>query len=275
MDTRSFKGETLRLASFVSKLQFSDLPGEVVNHIKLCILDTIGCGLFGSALPWGQLMARFVEAQAGVLESSVWGHGVKVPSANAALANGTMVHGFELDDLHKGGIVHPGSTTVTAALAVAEGKRNVSGADLLTAVVAGYELAARVGMSVGVSHLVAGFHPTGTCGTFSAGAAAARVLGVDEMTTANCLGIAGTQGRHKVTVEVRHRNGSLLTETVEHGKGSPRYPLTGDEVRGKFRILAEKARSKNEVEQLVDIIDGLERLADISDLSAILSIGAN
>lgn len=189
----NLKGQTYLLASFASKLRHEDLPRQVVNHATLCILDTIGCGLFGSTLPWGHIMAKFAENQGGVPEAVVWGHGIRVPSANAALVNGTMVHGFELDDLHKAGIVHPGSVAVTSALAMVERKKNVSGADWLTAVVAGYEAASRVGMSVGVSHLVRGHHPTGTCGTFGAAAAAAHILGLDEMETANALGIAGTQ----------------------------------------------------------------------------------
>jgi len=109
------------------------------------------------------------------------------------LANGTSVHSFELDDLHKTSIVHPGGIAITSALAMAERMGRCSGKDLLTAMVAGYEVAIRVGMSVGTSHLQRGFHPTGTHGSFGAGAAAGKILRLDSEKMTHDLGIAGTQ----------------------------------------------------------------------------------
>ena len=113
--------------------------------------------------------------------------------AAAALANGTMVHAFELDDLHKRSIVHPGSVVITPALAVAEYLQGVSGERFLTAIIAGYEVAARVGMSVGAAHLVQGWHPTGTHGTLGAAAAASSLLGLTDKQMQHALGIAGSQ----------------------------------------------------------------------------------
>jgi 2-methylcitrate dehydratase PrpD len=104
-----------------------------------------------------------------------------------------MVHGFELDDLHKRSIVHPGSVVTTAAFAVAEFLGGCPGATLLTAIVAGYEVAARVGMSVGAAHLLAGWHPTGTHGTLGAAAACGSLLGLAPAEMQHALGIAGTQ----------------------------------------------------------------------------------
>ncbi len=184
---------TQRLASFAANLRYCDIPQTVIDHMKLCLLDTIGCGLFGSTLPWGKILAKFAKDLGGRRESTLLGMGYKVSAPNAALANGTMIHGFELDDIHRLSIIHPGSVTLPAALAVGESRRECTGKEFLTAMVAGYETGLRVGMCVGASHLHKGYHPTGTHGTFAAAAAAGKLLGLDEEKMTHALGIAGTQ----------------------------------------------------------------------------------
>jgi aconitate decarboxylase len=184
---------TRALAQFASELTYEKIPPSVIERIKLCLLDTFGCGLFGSTLPWSAVVAEFARDLGGDRESTVWGRDFKALAPNAALANGTAVHSFELDDLHKTSIVHPGSIATTPALAVAEHLGGVNGKEFLTAVVAGYEVGIRVGISVGTSHLQRGFHPTGTNGAFGAGAVAGRLLKLNPELMTHCLGIAGTQ----------------------------------------------------------------------------------
>jgi len=187
------QGPTGALAQFAAELTYDKIPSSVTDHIKLCMLDTFGCGLFGSTLPWSRIVADFAQDLGGREESTVWGHTFKASAPNAALANGTAVHSFELDDLHKTSIVHPGGIAVPPALAVAEHVGGCNGKEFLTAVVSGYEVAIRVGMSVGTSHLQRGLHPTGTHGAFGAGAAAGRILRLDAEAMTHDLGIAGTQ----------------------------------------------------------------------------------
>ena len=184
---------TERLAGFASGLTYTDLPPAVVKHIKLCLLDTIGCGIFGSILPWGRILSEFVKRLGGKKESTLLGRRGKVSAPDAALANGTMIHGFELDDIHRLSILHPGSVTLPAALAVGEGLRGCTGKELLTALVAGYEVGVRVGMCVGSSHLQRGYHPTGTRGTFGAAVAAGKMMGLNQEKMVHAMGIAGTQ----------------------------------------------------------------------------------
>jgi len=186
-------GPTRALAQFAAELGYDKIPPSVIEHIKLCLLDTFACGLFGSGLPWARTVASFARDLGGEQESIVWGRDFKVSASNAALANGTAVHSFEMDDLHKASIVHPGGVVITPALAMAEHIGGCHGKEFITAVVAGYEVAIRVGMSVGTSHLQRGFHPTGTNGTFGAGAAAGKILGLDVEMMTHDLGISGTQ----------------------------------------------------------------------------------
>lgn len=184
---------TRALAQFASELTYEKVPKYVIEHAKICLLDTFGCGLFGSTLPWARIVADFARELGEKQEAAVWGRDFKVCAPNAALANGTAVHSFELDDLHKTAIIHPGGVAIPPALAVAEKVGGCDGKEFVTAVVAGYEVGIRVGMSVGTSHLQKGFHNTGTNGTFCSGAAAGRILRLDPEKMTHDLGIAGTQ----------------------------------------------------------------------------------
>ena len=82
------------------------------------------------------------------------------------MINGTAVHAFELDDIGPGG--HNGSVTLSSALAIAEHRGGLSGAELINAIVVGIETAARVNECVGrVPHEGLGFHGPGLYGTFA------------------------------------------------------------------------------------------------------------
>ncbi|MFI6347442.1 MmgE/PrpD family protein [Streptomyces sp. NPDC050560] len=188
---------TAELAAFAAALRYEDIPPEVVAHTRLCLLDTFGCGLYGATLRWTGILRDTVAPHDPGTPSTVWGTPDRLSAPHAALVNGTAVHAFELDDLHKLAIVHPGSVVTSAALATAEDSAargaDVSGKRLLTAVVAGYEVAARTGMSVGAAHLRQGWHPTGTHGTLGAAAAAGSLLGLDAAGMRDALGTAGSQ----------------------------------------------------------------------------------
>ena len=222
------------LARFVADLQFDQIPKPVVEHMKVCVLDGVGCGLFGSSLPWGRIIADFAKGLSGKQrESTVWGYPFKVGCADAALANGTMVHGFELDDLltRSGAAIHPGSFTIPSALAVAEKVGGCSGRHFLTSVIAGYEVVARVGMCAGVSPLLKGYHTTGTHGTFGSAAAAGKVLNLNEESMVHALGIAGTQAAGLMAAQysamVKRMHAGRAAQSGVYGAFLARMGFTG------------------------------------------------
>ncbi|MEC9166575.1 MAG: MmgE/PrpD family protein, partial [Pseudomonadota bacterium] len=96
---------TRQLAYFAADLDFADLPPAVIAHGKLAILDGIGVILQGATLPWSRMVAHLAIADGGRGEATIFGRGVKVPAAAAALANATAGHAFELDDIHRDSIV--------------------------------------------------------------------------------------------------------------------------------------------------------------------------
>lgn len=174
------KSPTAGLARFITDLRYERIPSEVISHVKICILDTLGCALYGSTLPLGKIVVQFVKECGAGRGALIWGDGAEVPSPNAPLANGTLVHSFELDDIYREGSLHTGAVTLPAADAMLSQVDQTSGKDFLAAVVAGFETGCRVGRANGISQLRRGFHPTGTTGTFAAGAAAAKLLRLDE-----------------------------------------------------------------------------------------------
>jgi 2-methylcitrate dehydratase PrpD len=184
---------TRTLAEYVAGLSYKALPREVVSHIKFCFIDSLGCALFGSTLPWGKIITSFTKELGKGKGALIWGDGAEVPSTSAPLANGTLIHSFEMDDLHRIGVIHPGAESIPAADALVRYAGNVDGKRLLTAVVAGYEVGCRVGMTGGAAQLRRGFHPSATSGTFAAGATAAKMLRLKPAKTVHALGIAGTQ----------------------------------------------------------------------------------
>lgn len=183
---------TRELSRWVSDLRFADLPSRVVAHLKLCLLDGIGCGLFGALQPWGKIAGDVAVSFSRGGPSQLFARGETVSPADAALANGTAIHGYEIDDAHVTSSLHPGAVTIPATLALA-GKEESSGESFLTSLAAGYETGLRVGVCAGVSHSTSGFHVTGTVGTFCSGAAAASALHLSPEQAMHALGIAGTQ----------------------------------------------------------------------------------
>lgn len=186
-------GATRDLAAYAAALRYDDLPREVVERMKLSVLDSIGCCIFGATLPWTRKVAALALAEGARPVASLSGMGERTSIALAVLVNGTGGHAFELDDIHKESIIHAGSIATPIALAYAEQQGNATGKDIVTAMVAGYEVGHRVGSAATMSLFFRGFHPQGTSGAYVAAATAARALRLDAVRFQHALGMAGSQ----------------------------------------------------------------------------------
>ena len=184
---------TRGIADFVSGLRYEDVPAEVIARIKLLILDSLGCALYATDLPWSRILMETLAETDTSTACAVWGTSRRLSAPHAALVNGTLVQGFELDDVHRVGVLHVGAVTLPALLAIAEMRPGMSGRDFLAAAVAGYEIGPRVGMCMGQEHIGQGWHSGATVGVFSAAAGAARALKLSPEETVHALGVAGTQ----------------------------------------------------------------------------------
>src|ERR1700690_3839783 len=184
---------TRAIAQFIAQLRYEDIPAEVIARIKLLILDSLGCALYGSALEWSRILRATLAKLDTTKACSVWGTAELLSAPHAALVNGTLIQSFELDDVHRQGVLHVGAVTLPPLLAVTELRPGLSGRDFLRAAVAGYEVGPRVGKCMGPQHIGQGWHSGATVGVFSAVAGAAAALRLSSEQAVHALGIAGTQ----------------------------------------------------------------------------------
>ncbi|NYT24134.1 MmgE/PrpD family protein [Alcaligenaceae bacterium] len=184
---------TRTLAEFSANMHYDQIPAAVIEKMKTSLLDSIGCCLFGMTLPWTKHVQAMIEAEECTPAASLFGTGRRTSVAGAVLVNATAGHAFELDDIHKESIVHPGSIALPVVAALSEKIGRVDGRRFLTAFVAGYEVGTRVGNAATMSLFYRGFHPQGTSGSFVAAAAAAKMLGLDAERTLHALGVVGSQ----------------------------------------------------------------------------------
>src|SRR4051794_5417787 len=184
---------TRGVAQFVSALGFDAIPAEVRHRIKLLMLDAIGCGLYAAGLEWSRILQRTLGEVDSTRACAVWGTSQKLSAPHAVLVNGSQVQGFELDDVHKVGVLHTGCLVVPPLIALAEMRPGMSGREFLVAAVAGYEIGPRVGICMGSEHIAQGWHSGATVGVYASAAAAARAMKLDAEKTVHALGIAGTQ----------------------------------------------------------------------------------
>lgn len=180
-----------RLAQFCVDTRFEDLPPALVAQATRHILDTFGATLAGAGSDVAKQARQVFEGESGI--ARVWGTDVRVGAAQAAMLNGVAAHALELDDT--GGCDHSGAVVLPAVMAaVSMSARRVSGRELITAVVIGYDVGRRVLEACGgySAHNGAGWHSTATCGVFGAAAASGLILGLNAGQMVAALGIAGS-----------------------------------------------------------------------------------
>lgn len=180
-------GAASRLIEFCASTR--EIPGAVMERAKVCLLDALGCGLFGSRQDAGRIVSHNVLADRSQGECTLLGSDASVAPAQAALANGTTVHAFEVDDLIASALVHPGTVIVPAALAAAE-HVDAGAETLLRGIVIGYEAMARIGLALGTEPSHRGFHKTSVAGPVAAAIAAGVVMGLSQAEIVNAVGLA-------------------------------------------------------------------------------------
>lgn len=184
------EGLTRTLIDLVRDIDSRTLPVEVLSWAKHSLIDTVGTIALGSAAEPVTMLRRVVLDPQGDGSATVFGPDpVRASPLNAAMVNGLAAHIRDFDDAGAGG--HISAIIVPVVLALAE-RDGGSGADALSALVAGYETAFRVNRLLTDSHYYLGFHSSGTVGTFAATAAACRLLGLERGEWAMAFGTAGS-----------------------------------------------------------------------------------
>lgn len=184
---------TSTIAEFAVGLKYEDLPADIIANAKRCILDSLGCAIYGADKPWTQSVARVVAHLGQRQSATAWGSSLRCDPLGAALINGTASQGFELDDCHDQSMSHYGAGVVPSVIAASQGLGAFDGKQLILATVVGYELGTRIGNTVSPSAFHRGFHPCGLTSTFAAAAATGKLLNLNHGEFINALGLAGSQ----------------------------------------------------------------------------------
>ena len=262
-----------RIADWALGLRLDDVPGDVLDHAKLHILDTLGCGLAAHALGAATEGRAAMIAQGGTPESSVIGCDARLPAPGAAFANAMLCHALDFDDSHSDSICKPSTVSFPAALAATEAAGR-GGADALVATVAANEVTTRIGMAAPGAFHARGFHPTAVCGVFGAAAAAARLAGLSAEEASNTLGIAGSFAAgilacldEGTATKPMHagwaaHGGVLAAQLASLGAEGPRSVLEGK--HGLYRTFLGTAPDEVDVERQLDDLGSRWETARIS-----------
>lgn len=162
-----------RFADYAIGLASTDIPSTTRHNAARCILDWYAGTIAGGVLPPATLLAEAFAAT-GHGAASLLPDGRMTDARTAALINGAASHTVEVDDIYSPGLYHPGSPVISAAVAMAEAE-GASGADLVTAVIAGYEVSNRIARTVNPAHYRY-WHTTATVGHFGGVVAAGMIL---------------------------------------------------------------------------------------------------
>jgi 2-methylcitrate dehydratase PrpD len=260
-------GVTAELARFSADLNLDRLPPEVVERARFLVLDLVGNIV--RARHDAESTASFLAATRAMGlaagNSGVFGDAARYTPAGAAFLNGALAHSLDFDDTHAAGSLHPGAPVIPAALAAGE-MAGASGADVLAAIIAGYEVTCRIALALPAGqHYDRGFHPTATCGAFGAAAAAARVFGLDAAGVEGALGTVLSQSAGSLQFLVNGAwtkrfqvgwaatNGLMAATLVREGFKGPIEALEG--THGFMRAYAPEPTPARAVQDLGTVFE--------------------
>ncbi len=189
-DPEEAMGATRELARLLTECSGCATP-EVERRMQMLLLDQLGCQLAGTSLPWSQQIAHVLASISAPGPATVVGGIHRLAPDAAAFVNSSLGHSNESDDTHLKSPTHPGAVVIPAALAVAEAT-GATGAELLHALVHGYEVMLRVSSSVSPHLIARGHHPPVGVGPFGAAAAAGTLAGLDRPAMLDALAISAS-----------------------------------------------------------------------------------
>jgi 2-methylcitrate dehydratase PrpD len=213
LEKESMMGVTEQLAAFVVDTAFTDVPSPAYARAKEAMLDGLGCALVGSPTPIGKLMTQYVRERSEAPQAAVIGSGFKTSSPLAALANGTMAHALDFDDVNWSMSGHPTVPLLPAVLALGQGI-HACGREALLAYTLGFEVETKLGLGMNPRHYDLGWHATSTLGTLGAAAACAKLLRLDVEHTRMALGIAAS------TAAGLRQNFGTMTKPLHSGQAA-------------------------------------------------------
>ena len=175
---------------FIAQTRYENLPADVVETVKLRVLDTLAAALAGYYMGCHR---QLLPLLGGAGQATGWGVGTRLSVRDATLLNSFLSHALYLDDGSRFTGGHPSSVVIPGAVALAETER-ATGRRLIAAVAAGYEIFLRLGRAIYPSTVVRGFQSTAVIGATASAAACANLLRFSPEAAKNALAIACNLG---------------------------------------------------------------------------------
>lgn len=246
------------VVNLIQNLTYDDLDESAHAGINRLMRDQLALQIGISKMPWSQQLLKYAATQPRDGKSRVTASDLTISAPDAAFVNGSYGHGFEYDDAHGPSASHPGSCVIPAALAIGE-ELGSTMKEVITAMVAGYEVYTRIGVLAAPELLRRGFHPHCVLSNFGAAAVAAKLRGFDAETTLHALAIAtshasgtteftSTGGSIKrVHAGIGTRNGMAAADLAKAGITGPHAFLSGK--KGFFRTFLQKEMTEDAPER--------------------------
>jgi 2-methylcitrate dehydratase PrpD len=196
----AIKGATTAVKRFIATAALEDMPGDVIQQAKRCVIDGLGVILAGSTVHGSGIVREYVRSVTDRKEATAFGPDKLMSSVQfAAMANGASGHAMDYDDTQLsttpdrifGLLTHPTLPPLSASLALCE-RGGMSGAAFLEAFLVGFEVECKIAEAIDPNHYERGFHSSGTAGTFGSAAAAARLLKLNDRQLGHMLSIASS-----------------------------------------------------------------------------------
>jgi 2-methylcitrate dehydratase len=187
-----------KMVRWANALHFDRLPAEIQHESRRALVDSIGCAIGGYGCDAHIIAQRVLNKLGGAAEATVIGTGAKTSIMNAAVLNGIMLRYLDYNDVYVvpvGKMVAGGhlGEVIPGAFAVAE-HRHIGGRELLTNIVAGYELSARMLHACKEIPFANRGWNTDSRGAVVMPILAGRLMGLTEEQTVNAVGISASTG---------------------------------------------------------------------------------
>ncbi|GAB5455201.1 MAG: hypothetical protein Hens2KO_14300 [Henriciella sp.] len=248
--------------------EFADLSTDAVTAIKTYMLDTLGVGIAGAAIPLAETVRKTARGWGADGAAHVWGAGgFTTTPANAAFINGFQIHGQEYDCVHEPAVVHPLATILAALMAEADSQGGVTGQEFAVALAVAVDLAAGIGVSV--SSPIKFFRPA-NAGIFGATLGISRLRKLSAEKAKDALGYAlafnsGTmqahvEGKPALPIQIGNaaRGAVMACDLAAQGMPGPHDSLEGP--FGYFSLFEDEADP-------ADVMASLGRIWRIAEVS--------
>ncbi|WLP92466.1 MmgE/PrpD family protein [Gordonia sp. NB41Y] len=238
-----------RLAEWAAGLDVGAVPETTRRAALRHLFDGVGNGIGARRRDQGGPGLAVAQGLGGPAQAHPLGDVTAISAPAAAYANGVLMHTLDFDDTHAGALVHPTTVVAPAVLAVAE-EVDATGAQAVTVLVAGLEVACRLGAAVPHGFHARGLHATAVVGPVAGALAAGLLYGADADALTDALGIAASSsggllefldtGANTKTLHPGNAGfaGVLAARLALAGASGPESVLEGR--RGLYRALADR-----------------------------------